>query len=395
MLGSGAFHRKAQAQRRLVAGLAGLAALALLWSFGSGGGADGAQNGAAVDAAVGTALRFISIGDFGVAMCSRRSAHRKCHEETQRKVAAGLARAAVSSDPQFVLSLGDNFYPDGVASLRDPQLRVTFEEMYALPGLAGVPWLASLGDHDHCGNVSALLAYGSAPGKSFRLPAPYYARSFRLSGRRRFHLVVIDSVALEGSMAMPSERRFEEKLDPRFTSVAASRLHWIWLESTLRRLSSGVEPRLILVVGHRPVFSAGRRGRTASEARVSDRLHSLFARYGVGAYIDGHDHNMQHLRKDGIQYFVNGVGGFDTHAVDPDAHMWPRSRDQTLVWGIASGFGFVQHKVTDAGMQLEFVHVVKRGAEPTGADSESLVVPKVVHTMLVPWKAGGFAARKT
>ncbi len=46
-------------------------------------------------------------------------------------------------------------------------------------------------------------------------------------------------------------------------------------------------------------------------------LKPMLEQYGVTAYFCGHDHNMQHIRDSGVEYFVVGAG----HLIDPsEAH---------------------------------------------------------------------------
>ena len=54
-------------------------------------------------------LRFLAIGDWGD------------DDGNQEGVAATMGTWAASRNPEFVLSLGDNFYPDGVANVNDSQ----------------------------------------------------------------------------------------------------------------------------------------------------------------------------------------------------------------------------------------------------------------------------------
>lgn len=83
-------------------------------------------------------------------------------------MAAAMERLS-SLKPSFILSLGDNFYVRGVKGLEDPQLTESFLEVYRRGPLAEVPWQVALGDHDHRGNVSALLRWHN---ERWRLPAP-------------------------------------------------------------------------------------------------------------------------------------------------------------------------------------------------------------------------------
>ena len=55
------------------------------------------------------ALQFYVIGDWG-----------RNGEERQRDLAIVMDSAAHHVEPDFIISTGDNIYPDGVASVNDP-----------------------------------------------------------------------------------------------------------------------------------------------------------------------------------------------------------------------------------------------------------------------------------
>jgi hypothetical protein len=85
--------------------------------------------------------------------------------------------------------------------------------------------------------------------------------------------------------------------------------HWEWIEQTLG--SPG--PRWRFPVCHHPPFNAG------PQHRNTDRMEPLLpllARGGVCAMFSGHEHNFQHSRYAGIEYFVTGAGS-KVHAGPP------------------------------------------------------------------------------
>ena len=57
--------------------------------------------------------------------------------------------------------------------------------------------------------------------------------------------------------------------------------------------------------GHHPPFSAGPQHHNT---RGMDTLLPLFERSGVRVHFSGHEHNFQHSRVGGIDYFVSGAG---------------------------------------------------------------------------------------
>ena len=87
----------------------------------------------------------------------------------QMEIAANALR------PQFIISVGDNFYEHGVASTDDPQWQKTFEDVYVAPSLQ-VPWYVALGNHDYLGNCDAQIAY-SRLSQRWNMPARYFTQT--------------------------------------------------------------------------------------------------------------------------------------------------------------------------------------------------------------------------
>jgi len=58
--------------------------------------------------------------------------------------------------------------------------------------------------------------------------------------------------------------------------------------------------------GHHPPYSAGPQHHNT---KGMDRLIPLWQRAGVKVMFSGHEHNFQHSRADGIDYFVTGAAG--------------------------------------------------------------------------------------
>jgi hypothetical protein len=80
--------------------------------------------------------------------------------------------------------------------------------------------------------------------------------------------------------------------------------HWEFVDASFP--ASTGEPIWRIPFAHHPPFSAGpRHHNTESMAR----LVPLFQRAGVRVMFAGHEHNFQHSRADGIDYFVTGAAG--------------------------------------------------------------------------------------
>ncbi|MFN7926309.1 MAG: metallophosphoesterase, partial [Bryobacteraceae bacterium] len=88
-----------------------------------------------------------------------------------------------------------------------------------------------------------------------------------------------------------------------------------WIE---KQLAASTEPWKI-VYGHHPIFSSGMHGMEARPRQLAARLLPILKRYKVDLYIAGHDHHMQHIEHDGIQFFISGGGGRELR--DPNSRV--------------------------------------------------------------------------
>jgi tartrate-resistant acid phosphatase type 5 len=217
---------------------------------------------------------FLVLGDWGMGTSE------------QRKVAAQMAKSAEAIGARFVISTGDNFYPDGVASVEDVRWKTSFEDVYAAPALM-IRWYIALGNHDHKGNVEAQVAYTKRSSR-WRLPATYYKHTEMLADGSAADFFFIDSHVVRNGY-----RRSWGRSD--------GDAQMIWLERELAASTA----RWKIAVGHHPVFSGGKHGNT--EALVV-LLKPLLERYGVQAYLNGHDHDLQHLVVGRVHYLTSGAG---------------------------------------------------------------------------------------
>ena len=92
--------------------------------------------------------------------------------------ASGMARyAREHGGLDFVVGVGDNFYPAGVTDVHDTRFLETFENAYAEAELR-VPWWHLAGNHDHRGNATAQVAYSAvSPDGRWNMPALWYTHS--------------------------------------------------------------------------------------------------------------------------------------------------------------------------------------------------------------------------
>jgi len=76
---------------------------------------------------------------------------------------------------------------------------------------------------------------------------------------------------------------------------------WAWINETLRTSTAD----WLFVAGHYPCYSGGEHG---SDSGLDQKLVPLLESYHVDAYFSGHDHTVQHLQSNQIDYYVSGSG---------------------------------------------------------------------------------------
>lgn len=219
-------------------------------------------------------VRVLTLGDFGYgAPGDRRRAG-----EGQKQVAAAMQRAHKQQSFDFGLTLGDNFYPDGMESPADARWQTLWREQYEALGLQ---FYATLGNHDwhHADSPAAEILYAQQSA-TWRLPAPYYT----------FTAGPVQFFALDTN------------------EVSALQLHWLQESLTASRA------RWKVVYGHHPIYSAGRH---ADNQKLIDHLLPVL-RARADLYLAGHDHDLQHLKPEGgLHFFINGGGGAGIRKIVP------------------------------------------------------------------------------
>lgn len=227
------------------------------------------------------ALRFLVVGDWG-----------RDGNFRQREVAAQMDSTARARGIRFVISTGDNFYDNGVPSVDSDRWRTSFEDVYIGPALA-VPWYAVLGNHDYRGNPQAQVDYSRRSAR-WRMPARYSMRHELLPGGGSADLFFLDTnVFIEGYQR-------DAAYSDLATQSASGQLRW--LEQGLQ----GSRADWRIVIGHHPVYSKGASHGDTPE--LIAKLKPLLDRYHVQMYVNGHDHDLQHIVVDGVDYVTSGAG---------------------------------------------------------------------------------------
>jgi tartrate-resistant acid phosphatase type 5 len=238
----------------------------------------------ALGAGSAAALDFLVLGDWG-----------RNGTNHQREVAAQMGKTAGTIGSRCVISVGDNFYEDGVQSISDPLWRSSFEEIYSARSLQ-VPWYVALGNHDYRGVPQAQMDYAKSSPR-WRMPSRYYKVAGSDIGAPHLDLFVIDT--------SPLVHKYRGEVHSAIADNVASQdvpAQLRWLDE---QLDTSAAPWK-LVIGHHTIYSGGSGHGDTPETR--DLIEPLLQKHGVQAYINGHDHDLQHIRRDGVDYVGCGAG---------------------------------------------------------------------------------------
>jgi hypothetical protein len=180
-------------------------------------------------------------------------------------------------NPDFVVTVGDNNYPDGAAGTIDANIGKHYAQYIGNyngafgPGGDENRFWPTLGNHDwNTPDVQPHLDYFDLPGNE-----RYYDVDYGL-----VHVFAVDSET-------------EEPDGATFDSVQGQ-----WLQGALEASDACYK----LVFFHRAAYSSGDHG---SEMR----MQWPFQEWGADAVLAGHDHTYERLAVGSIPYFVNGLGG--------------------------------------------------------------------------------------
>lgn len=227
-------------------------------------------------------INFLVVGDWG--------RNGKFH---QKDVAHQMGLEAAKNHTSFVLSMGDNFYPDGVISTTDPQWNKSFEDIYTDYSL-NIPWFTAFGNHDYRGSIQAQLDY-SKISRRWRTTERYYSFEKTIpNSSEKALFVFIDSNPFDETLSRKSHSDLasqdkEEQLE--------------WLEKTLATSTA----RWKIVIGHHPLYTTGVRREKMLDVRKV--FLPIFEKHKVNAYLAGHEHDLQHQKPEGFtHYFVSGAG---------------------------------------------------------------------------------------
>jgi tartrate-resistant acid phosphatase type 5 len=250
-------------------------------------------------------LTFAVIGDFGIGV-RKVSKPDRC----QREVAAALDKAVDARGVRLLLTTGDNIYagktlfgiPLGATGDEDDDWFFTFYQPYRYV-INRIPVYPAVGNHDS--------GETEASDDRQQLLDNFFLNE-RFSG---------EESAGRSSIGPGLMYRFHYGADVEFVCVDTSRRsmlfgerffehqnHASFLEASFPAAGGGAAVRPWRIpFTHHPPFCAG--PQHSNSKSLMRHMLPMFRRSGVKAVFSGHEHNFQHSRFEGIDYFVTGAAG--------------------------------------------------------------------------------------
>lgn len=212
-----------------------------------------------------TSITFAAIGDYG------------SNDANEQDVALLVK----SWNPDFIITLGDNNYPDGEASTIDGAIGKYYSEYIS-------PYRGTYGSGSSTNRFWPAIGNRDWDNQNGAKLQPYLDY-FTLPNNERYYDIVRGPVHL---FAIDSDADEPDGITS--TSVQAQ-----WLRS---KLAASTAPWKIVYLHHPPYSS-----------RTSwPNLQWPFAAWGADAVLSGHAHVYERIMKDGIPFITNGLGGDST-----------------------------------------------------------------------------------
>ena len=229
---------------------------------------------------------FYTIGDWGL------------RNQALLNIANSMDLMSNKYKPDCIISLGDNFYPNGVSDTNDPLWDTVYKSVFTGKNLF-CPWYCVLGNHDYQKNPDAQIDYyNEKKDNRWTMPAKYYLLTYQLDNKK-IQIVIIDTVEL--GILTSATLISEKQLNKTDINNESRNIQIKWLENTLQTSDAD----WLIIMGHYNIYSAGYH---ESNHELISLLKPLFVKYNVDMYICGHCHNLEHLSDLNIEYIVSGSG---------------------------------------------------------------------------------------
>eukprot|EP00250_Pteridium_aquilinum_P017854 c23807_g1_i3 orf=265-1305(-) len=217
----------------------------------------------------------------------------------QSAVAQQMTRVAKEMEVEFIISVGDNFYPSGLTRVDDPAFNQSFSQVYDIQSLPKT-W------HSADGSYVEFFFYDTNP----------FVEDYWNNTKHTYDWRGVE----------PKDDYLKKQKEFLSNGLAVSNATWK------------------VVVGHHPIRSVGVHGDTLE---LQDQIYPILKEHDVDLYVNGHDHCLEHITECGIHFVTSGGGSKAWRGMDSSA-------DQTGLQFYYDGQGFVSISFNSSILSFAF-----------------------------------------
>ena len=243
--------------------------------------------------------------------------------------------------PHKIITLGDNFYDKGTEfGISDPQWNTSWYDIFMKGGdisnIKNIKWHAILGNHDYYGGYNSIDSQIKRTYIDNNWYMPYH-HYIEIEKQTNSFFIHIDTCQIYPELYHDTKIMISR--DQKYASLS-------FIENALKG-ARRANARWIFVIGHYHIFS---NGFYENYDIMMDRLLPLLEKYDVDAYICGHEHNFQILKRNNINFVVNGACTYSSEVtndnIDPSV--------QTFF--VSNNNGFAVHSLNKNEFKTSFVN---------------------------------------
>ena len=222
-----------------------------------------------------------------------------------------------SPERKFVLLLGDNFYPKGVSSIRDPLFNI-FTDIVARE--TTIPYYPILGNHDVAGKPDVQIQYSGVDSR-WDFPSRYYKRIYTKDD------VTICLIMMDTNRANSTQMA--------------------WIDEQLGTLECNSKTSWPIISGHYPIYSSGI---YTDEDFLKQNLVPILHKYDVPLYLCGHEHLHAIFYDEHLTQITSGATAMLRSLVT-------FKENEHQIWGVSGPKidGFLRFKASKSKIQVDIV----------------------------------------
>jgi tartrate-resistant acid phosphatase type 5 len=279
---------------------------------------------------------YFSIGDWG-------AIENTPNYFNMQKVSRTMNYYSKKYNPQFVVSLGDNFYDYGVNSVNDKKWKNIWYDNFIEPNpiIKYIWWMSVLGNKDYFSGIEGVESQIKQTfNKDNNWYMPDYNYGYYNFESQSYHLF-IDTCRLYPDL-YPETKELYTKLNViKFINEIEGHL----------KSAKTLQCKFILVYGHYHIFS---NGHYQNYDTLKDLLCPLFDKYEVDFYISGHEHSFQVLKYHKTYFIINGAG-----SASAMFHKENINKKVKTIY-VNNNNGFCSHSICGNTYSIEYINTANK-----------------------------------